>query len=292
MRYFLVVFLIITSSCSYVYAQDTLYLVNGRKVAVEIVEIKRGMVKFLLPGKKNFRRLPLHVVDSAKDEAGVKDEKVEAVREKRLYEKAYRKQNIELKKEAYRANYTARKIRNSFIDPYPNRVSAGVQAISTSLILAKILDRHADISAAMGTNATYEKTVLQNRLGLAASVYWSWNKTAQGLLLTSKYYVLNRQTFRLGIGPMFAYSYVEHRPKPSAYTNYTTVYAELIPVSTAPVVAPKVYASTFGVNFGTQVDLNKQMFISNDVYIGGTDYKGISSEKAFLSYKLNIGFKF
>lgn len=269
-----------------------MYLVNGRKVAVEIAEIKRGMVKFLLPGKKNFRRLPLHVVDSAKDEAGVKDEKVEAARKKRQNEKVYRKQNFELKKEAYRATLAARKIRNSFVDPYPNRVSAGAQAISTSLMLAKILNRHADISAAMGTNATYERTVLQNRLGLAASAYWSWNKTSRGLLLASKYYVLNRQTFRLGIGPVFAYSYVKYRPNPSYYTNYTTVYDVLVPVSTAPVVAPKVYASTFGVNFGTQVDLSKQMFISNDVYIGGTDYKGISSEKAFLSYKLNIGFKF
>ena len=271
-------------------AQDTIFLANNRKPVIgKIVSVKHGRVKFFLPEKKNARLITVRFIDSVKYADGRLDESIETYRVKALTMQKKLEQRKMDARDNHRSYWARKKEKNAFIDPYPNGVSTGVQVITTSLLVARILDRHADISAALGANITLERNLLKNRLSLSASGFKSWNKTAEGFMVAARYNLLNRPKLQMGIGPAYTYAYMYYRHR--EYTSYAWE-------QDAPQFATKNYinydahASIFAANFHLQNRLKNRFFISQDLFLGGINYFNTSFDKAFISYRLNFGWRF
>ncbi|WP_040680266.1 hypothetical protein [Niabella aurantiaca] len=273
------------------FSQDTIFLTDQRKLYAKVYEVNRIFVKLLFPGNKSFRRITLSVVDSIKYEDGSIDETVSNYWLWRHAAQNARREKSRIAREKAKRAVANRKRRNSFIDPNPNGFSIGAQAISTSLFMAKVLSRGADISAALGMHATYERTLVKNRVGIAASGFWSWNQTATGGMITAKYFPVNRPAFRLGAGPMFAYSKMYFRPikKGGRYRAYD--------IDTDPDLIHKdttiqTRATSIGATVGVQINTGKRFFIAHDFFVGVTNYENSSSEKAIFMYRLGFGIRF
>lgn len=236
---------------------------------------------------KNFRRIALSAVDSIKYENGELDENVRNYWSKRNAAVQQRVDRKNAARETRKEELAERRERNIFIDPHPNRISAGAQAISTSLFIVKPIFWSADISAALGTHLTYERSIAKSRVGLAASGFWSWNKVAQGGMVSAKYYVINRQEFRVGAGPFFSYArtYFRDVKRKGRYDEFQSVAGNRD-------TTLHLQASSIGLNYGIQVNVSKRYFISNEFFVGGTNYKGTSESKAFLAYRFGVGIKF
>ncbi|SDC35615.1 hypothetical protein [Niabella drilacis] len=273
----------------FAFSQDSIFISGQKTIAAKVYEVNRIFVKFLFPGNKSFRRISLSVVDSIKYGDGTTDKTVSNYWQKRNAAREYREHQRLLAREKMRQALINRKRRNSFIDPAPNRFSLGAQAMTTSLFLVKPLSPGADLSAALGMHATYERALVKNRIGIAVSGFRSWNKQAEGFQVAARYFFMNRPEFRIGAGPMFFCSNTYFRTiKKRSWSSY--YYTGLDGINKDTTI--RTPATSIGGNLNIQVNFGKRFFMSNDLFAGVTNYKKSSSEKALFMCRVGVGVRF
>jgi|GEM_PF-4734813 len=273
----------------FAFSQDSIYISGQKTIAAKVYQVNRIFVKILFPGNRSFRRISLSVVDSIKYGDGTTDKTVSNYWKRRNVAPEVREEQRLIAREKMRQALINRRRRNSFIDPAPNRFSLGAQAMTTSLFLVKPLSPGADLSAALGMHATYERALVKNRIGIAASGFRSWNKKAEGVQIAARYFFMNRPEFRIGAGPMFFYSntYFSTIKKRGRNGYY---YTGLNGINKDTTI--RTPATSIGGNLNIQVNFGKRFFISNDLFAGVTNYKKSRSEKALFMCRAGLGIRF